>query len=156
MNKKFPATIAGISLMLAVSLPVLAQKPETSPVKVTDAWTKPTVPGGKVSASYMKIQTSVPLKLLSADSPVAGQVEIHDMHMSDGVMHMNPAGVVELVPGKMLEMKPGGMHVMLMKVKEPIKAGDPVLIRLTFLGKDNKPFTTSVDARAQDKSAGKR
>ena len=156
MNTQTLVATFGLSLLMAAGSPAMAQKTETSHVKVSDAWTRPTVPGSKVSASYMKIRVSSPLKLLMAESPAAGQVEIHDMKMMDGVMHMNPAGVIELTPGKTLEMKPGGMHVMLTKVKEPIKAGDPVLIRLTFVGKDNKPFTTTIDARAQDKSAAKK
>ncbi len=78
------------------------------------------------------------------------------MRMTAGVMQMNPAGTVDIVPGKPVVLKPGGMHVMLMKVKRPIKAGDAVMVRLTFLDKDNKPFRTVVDARAEDRSAGKR
>jgi hypothetical protein len=151
MKKNPLLTALGLSLALILPLPAIAQKADAPPpVKVTDAWTKPSVPGASVSASYMKLQSSVPLKLINAESSAAGQVEIHNMFMTDGVMHMNPAGPLELVPGKTLEMKPGGLHVMLMKLKAPIKAGDPVAVRLTFVGQDNKPFTTTVDARAQE------
>jgi copper(I)-binding protein len=150
MKKTISLCLYSLLMAFSTAIPVgAAPKAQDVPVVVSGAWTKVTIPGSDVSAAYMRIEAKAPVKLLQAQSNVADRVELHDMRMTNGVMMMNPAGVVDIEPGKPVELKPGGLHVMLSKVKQPIVAGQPVLIRLTFVGKDNKPFTTSVDARAR-------
>src|SRR5450759_1411178 len=92
-------------------------------VKVYDAWVRDTVPGAMVSAAYLRIKSDAPVKLVKAESALAGIVEIHKMEMKDGIMKMNAVDAVEVVPGKVVELKPGGYHIMLMMLKGQIKAG---------------------------------
>ena len=120
---------------------------------ITHAWVKTTVPGSRVSAAYMSIKSAKPLKLVKAETPVAGLAEIHNMSMKDGVMEMKAMDVVEIPANKSVEFKPGGLHVMLMNVAKPIKPGDKVPLVLTFEGPDKKPVVVKLDVTAQDKSA---
>jgi periplasmic copper chaperone A len=45
-----------------------------------------------------------------------------------------------------VELKPGGYHVMLMDLKQPLKAGDTVPLTLTVEGKDGKKETIELKA----------
>jgi copper(I)-binding protein len=71
-------------------------------------------------------------RLVSAKSPVAGVVEIHEMKMEGGTMRMRAAPDVEIKPGATVELKPGGYHVMLQALKKPLKQGEKVPLTLTF------------------------
>lgn len=130
-----------------------AQKTGASPVIVSDVWAKTTVPGGSVSAAYMHIKSSVPVKLVKAETPISGNVEIHDMKMNDGVMEMKAMDALQVPANKLIELKPGGMHVMLMKLNKPINKGDKVPLKLTFEGTDKKTFTMDVEAKGQEKDS---
>jgi periplasmic copper chaperone A len=148
------------SLILALGAsPVSAQKPAvptvTSPVTISDAWVKTTVPGGAVSAAYMQIKSTAPVKLVKVDVPISGNVEIHDMKMNDGVMEMRAMDALEVPANKAVTLKPGGMHVMLFKLKQPINVGDKVPLKLTFEGADKKTFSLDVTANGQEKGQDK-
>lgn len=141
----------------SISLPAAAQKagtpPATAPL-ITDAWVKTTVPGATVSGAYMHIKSAQPVKLVKAESPVAGLVELHNMSMKDGVMEMKAMDAVDVPANKVVDLKPGGMHVMLMMVKKPINKGDKIPLTLTFEGADKKPLAVKVEAIAQEKDSG--
>ena len=117
--------------------------------KVYDAWVRDTVPGAMVSAAYMRIKSDAPVKLVKAESPVAGVTEIHKMEMKDGIMKMNAVDAVEVVPGKVVELKPGGYHIMLMMLKGQIKAGGKVPLTLTFEDAGKKRTVIKVEAKVQ-------
>ena len=119
-----------------------------SPVTITNAWAKTTVPGGKVSAAYMDIKSTAPVKLVKVETSIAGNVEIHNMSMNDGVMEMKAVDAIEVPANKMVALKPGGYHVMLMMLSKPINKGDNVPLKLTFEGADKKAFTIGVNAKA--------
>ncbi len=153
-NRLPVAIIITIGAMLT---PVVthAQSSTAEPsLRVFDVWAKTTVPGGSVSAAYMHIKSAKPLRLLKAESPAAGTVEIHDMKMKDGVMEMKAVDAIEIPANKMVELKPGGFHVMLFKVVKPINKGDTVPLKLTFESADKKTFTVDVTAKGQEKDTG--
>lgn len=122
-------------------------------LKVFDVWARTTVPGASVSAAYMHIKSAKPMKLLKAESPVAGMTEIHQMSMKDGVMNMSAVDAVDIPAGKLVDLKPGGLHVMLMQLKQPIKKGDEVPLKLTFEDAAKKTFVLDVKAKAQEKDS---
>ncbi len=130
-----------------------AEKNAATPI-ITDAWVKTTVPGGSVSAAYMNIKSAMPMKLVNAESSIAGIVEIHDMKMNDGVMEMKALDAVIVPADKLVALAPGGMHVMLMKVKKPINKGDKVRLTLTFEDEAKKPIIVTLDAIAKEDNAG--
>ena len=97
---------------------------------VKDPWARATVAQQKASGAFMQLQSAKGGKLLSASSPVAGVVEIHEMTMEGNVMRMRAVPSLDLPAGKAVELKPGGYHVMLMDLKKPLSAGDTVPITL--------------------------
>ena len=135
-----------ISLALA-SLAASAQ------VTVSEPWVRTTVPQQKATGVFMKLQSTQDAKLISAKSPAAGIVEVHEMAMEGGVMKMRAVDVFALPMGKAVELKPGGYHVMLMDLKSQLKDGDAVPLTLTFETKDGKRQTLEVKASARNMNA---
>jgi len=136
-----PAARVFLSLALAaMAAPALAQ------VQVSDAWARATVVGQKGTGAFMKLTAPEGATLVGAVSPVAGVVEIHEMAMEGTVMRMRalPKGLA-LPAGKAVELKPGGYHVMLMDLKQQLKAGEKVKLDLQFELKDKKRVTQPLE-----------
>jgi hypothetical protein len=109
---------------------------------VKDPWIRGTVAQQKATGLFAQITSVQGGKLVSAASPVAGVVEVHEMAMDGTVMKMRAlANGLELPAGKVVELKPGGYHVMLMDLKQAMKPGDTVPVTLVIEGKDGKKET---------------
>ena len=111
---------------VALCLTTAAQAQTT----VKDPWARATVAQQKASGAFMQLQSAKGGKLVSASSPVAGVVEIHEMAMEGNVMKMRAVPSLDLPAGKAVDLKPGGYHVMLMDLKKPLAAGDTVPLTL--------------------------
>ncbi len=122
-------------------------------VTVKDAWVRATVVQQKATGAFMQLQSSQDAKLISAQSPVAGVVEVHEMTMDGGVMKMRAVPSLALPAGKTVDLKPGGYHVMLMDLKGQVKDGDTVPVTLVVEGKDGKRQNIEVKAAARMSAA---
>jgi copper(I)-binding protein len=109
---------------------------------VKEAWVRGTVAQQKATGAFAQITSAKGGRLVSASSPVAGVVEIHEMAMEGTTMKMRalPNGL-DLPAGKTVALKPGGLHVMLMDLKQPLKAGDTVPLTLVVEGADKQRET---------------
>jgi hypothetical protein len=125
-----------LGLTLGLTLAAAAAQAQTT---VKDPWVRGTVAQQKATGLFAQITSTGGGKLLSASSPVAGVVEIHEMAMEGTTMKMRalPAGL-DLPAGKAVELKPGGYHVMLLDLKQQLKEGDTVPVTLVVEGKDGK------------------
>jgi len=133
-------------LLIAALLTVTASAWAQTTVKVEDAWVRGTVSTQKASGAFMRITPSANTRLLSVSSPVAGVVEIHEMAMDNDVMRMRQVPGLDLAAGRTLVLKPGGYHVMLMDLKQQLKAGESVPLTLVFEDEAKKRFTQEVNA----------
>ena len=113
---------------------------------VKDAWVRGTVEQQKASGAFMQITSSSGGKLLSVSTPLAGVAEVHEMAMEGTTMRMRAVASLELPAGRAVELKPGGYHVMLMDLKQQLKAGDTVPLSLVVEGKDGKRETLQLQA----------
>ena len=78
---------------------------------------------------------------------MAGNADIgRGTKMDGGVMKMGAVPSLELPAGQAVELKPGGYHVMLMGLKQQLKAGDSVPLTLTVEGKGGQKETVQVTA----------
>jgi len=123
--------------MLAAALAsgtALADEYRAKTLRISNAFARATPPGAKVAGAFMSIenQGKETDRLVSASSPVAGLVEIHEMAMDGGLMKMRAVKVIDLKPGATVELRPGGYHVMLEDLKQPLKQGEQVPVLLTF------------------------
>lgn len=132
------------TLCMLATLVTLGAEAQTA---VNDAWVRGTVAQQKATGAFMRITSMQGGKLISASSPIAGTVEVHEMSMDGNVMKMRPlADGLALPMGKAVELKPGGYHVMLMDLKRPLVAGDVVPIALVIQGGNGKRETVDVKA----------
>jgi len=132
----------------------LAAQMACAQTTVKDPWVRGTVAQQKASGAFMQLTSAQGGKLISASSPVAGVVEIHEMAMDGNVMKMRAIPGLDLPAGKSVELKPSGYHVMLMDLKQQLKEGDTVPLTLVVEGKDGKRETLEVKASVKALAAG--
>ena len=133
--------------ILALVAALFTSAAQAQSVSVKDPWVRATVAQQKASGLFAQISAAQGARLLSASSPVAGVVEIHEMSMDGNVMKMRalPSGL-DLPAGQTVELKPGGYHVMLLDLKQTLKAGDTVDATLTVEHKDGRREDIAVKA----------
>ena len=131
-------TLAALALCAAVS----AQ----AQVRVDDPWVRTTVPEQKSTGAFMAVTSAQGGKLVSASSPVATSVEVHEMKMEGDIMRMRAVASVALPAGQRVEFKSGSYHVMLLGLKRQVKAGE--VVPLTLVVEDAAGRKENVDVRA--------
>lgn len=141
-----------INLLAAMAFVSVAASAQTT---VKDAWVRGTVAPQKATGAFMQITSAQGGKLVSAQSPVAGVTEVHEMAMDGNVMKMRAVPALELPAGKAVELKPGGYHVMLMDLKQPLQDGESVPLTLVVEGKDGKRETLELKVPVKALSAAK-
>ncbi|WP_339379820.1 copper chaperone PCu(A)C [Azoarcus taiwanensis] len=129
------------------SILALAMAPLFAQVTVEDPWVRGTVPKQQATGAFMMLTAETDARLVAAESPVAGVVEIHEMAMENDVMKMREIPALDLPAGQTMELKPGGYHVMLMQLKEQMVGGTVVPITLIFEDSAGERFTQEIEAR---------
>lgn len=86
-------------------------------------------------------------KLISATTPAADKVEIHEMKEENGVMKMREVGGVKVDAGTTVSLNPNGYHIMLLGLKEPLKAGSAHPLTLHFQKAGDMKTTFEVVSR---------
>jgi copper(I)-binding protein len=110
-----------------------AQSAKVGSVQIENAYTRSTVPGQMAAGGFMKIENKGAVdQLISASSPFAGEVQLHEMAMEGNVMKMRQVKEVVVPAGGAVELKPGGMHLMFINIKAPLTAGETVPVKLKF------------------------
>ncbi|UZJ62460.1 copper chaperone PCu(A)C [Pseudomonas sp. KU26590] len=132
-----------ISLLAGVSLSAVAE------TRVEDPWVRATVAGQPSSGAFMRITADTDSTLLGVTSPVAKDVQIHEMSMTNDVMRMGPVDAVPLPAGKTVALDPDGYHVMLMGLNGQIKEGDQVPLTLTVKNAKGETEVVNVSAPAR-------
>jgi len=143
-------TLTTLTAALAFSTLASAQETRLNDLSIAAPYARATVPHQPSGAAYVTIENKGKTadKLIGASSPVAKTVEIHVMAMEGNVMKMREVGQIELKPASRIEMKPGdGYHLMLMGLKQPLKAGDSFPVTLSF----EKAGKTEIKVTVQDK-----
>lgn len=134
-------------LSLAASLAALtacsAQDPKIS---VRDGWSRETGQSD-VAAAYVTIDNKGSADRLTGVRSAIGDATLHETSMEGGVMRMRPIDAADglVIPsnGKLV-LAPGGAHVMLMGLKQPLKAGDRFDITLEFAKSKSQRVEISV------------
>lgn len=119
--------------LLALPLLAGAQTSDSGTIRILQPWARATVTGQGAGGAFLKIEnTGAADRLLSVRSEAAASTELHTMTMEGNIMRMREVDSIELPPGKTVELKPGGLHIMLMGLKAPLKAGEQVPLTLRF------------------------
>lgn len=123
-------------------------------VSVSSPWARSTVPGQTGTGAFMTIVSKEGARLVGAASPVAGVVELHEMAMDNNVMKMRAIPGLDLPAGREVQLKPGGYHVMLLDLKQTLKAGEKVRIELRLETRDGKRVTQPVEVEVRASPPG--
>ncbi|MFP3927078.1 copper chaperone PCu(A)C [Pseudomonas sp. W5-36] len=143
VSRSLVSRTLGVALLAGVSLSAVAQ------TRVEDPWVRATVAGQASSGAFMRITADTDSTLLSVTSPVAKDVQIHEMSMTNDVMRMGPVDAVPLPAGKTVALDPDGYHVMLMGLNGQIKEGDQVPLTLTVKNAKGETEVLNVSAPAR-------
>jgi copper(I)-binding protein len=143
-------TLALLVVALGFGFSVQAQEVKVGLIKVDHAYIRATVPGQQVAGGFMKIENKgIADQLLSASSPAAGEVQLHEMAMEGSVMKMRQVKDIPVPAGGSVELKPGGLHLMLMNIKAPLAAGESVPVKLKFAKAGEVEVKMPVNAMGQ-------
>jgi len=131
--KRLFGLCAFAGMALGLSFSAHAQNAKVGSVQIENAYTRATVPGQQVAGGFMKIENKGAAdQLVSASSPVAGEVQLHEMAMDGNVMKMRQVKDIAVPAGGAVELKPGGLHLMFINIKAPLTAGETVPVKLKF------------------------
>ena len=102
---------------------------------IADSWVR--ISGGQdqPAAAYLSIvnASGTADALLSASSPGAASVELHETAMaSDGMMGMHPVARLDVPAGGSVALAPGGYHLMINGLTTTLRAGDRLELDLVF------------------------
>jgi periplasmic copper chaperone A len=137
-----------IRLVMLVAVFVFAAaaaSAQTGQLQVGDAWARATPGKSETGAAYVTIQSPTADRLVAASTPVAKTAELHTMSMSGMVMKMRPVAGIDIPAGQPVTLAPGGIHIMLMGLTQPLRAGQSFPLTLTF----DKAGTRTVDVAVQ-------
>jgi len=98
------------------------------------AWARPGAAGAQ-TAAYLTITGAAGQAdaLLSASSPDAGTVELHEATTdASGMMGMRPIDRLDIPAGETIELKPGGFHLMVMGLTRELAVGGTLELELVF------------------------
>ncbi|MDP6705257.1 MAG: copper chaperone PCu(A)C [Alphaproteobacteria bacterium] len=131
-------TTGALALAISTAVPASAAEYKVGEITVTDPWARASAGPARNGGAYLTIKSGgAGDRLTRVDSGVAKRTELHN-HINDGgVMKMRPVDGIDVPAGGMAMLKPGGYHVMLMKLKQPLKQGEsfPMTLHFTKAGK---------------------
>lgn len=132
----FALTLLGSSLAgLGALSPANAAEVTLGSLTIADGFSRATLPNAPVGGGFLTITNSGSAddRLVSATSPVAGEVQIHEMKMEGDVMKMAqlPDGL-PIPAGQTVTLQPGGFHLMFMQLKQALVEGTKLPVTLTF------------------------
>ena len=121
-----------MKLALAAAALSLTTAAHAAP-KVEAAWTRP-APQGQTGAGFMTLKNpdAKADTLVSIQSPLAGEVQIHQSSMAGGMASMKQLKTLPVPAGGAVTFAPGGYHLMFLKLTKAVKMGDAVPATLVF------------------------
>ncbi len=131
------------------------QAQTASDVKIEGAWIRTAVEGQSGTGGFMKLTAPANMRLVGVASPASKIGEVHEMKLEGYVMKMAELkNGLELPAGKAVELKPGGYHVMLMDLKQSLKAGTQVPLTLTFVNAKGESSKVEINAPVATRAPG--
>jgi periplasmic copper chaperone A len=120
-------------------------------IVVSDAWARPTAAGMPMGVAYFLVRNdgATPDAIVSASTPAAAHVEIHQTTLSDGMARMRPLQEIAVPARGKVAVSPGGIHLMLVDLVKPLTAGTRVPLVLQFRRAGRVEVQLAVESRAE-------
>ncbi len=149
MNKLKASILSTLSLVLMTGLVACGDKPASDATAVAnaktampaaevviikDAYIRAMPPGQKVTAMFVTLENPSDdnHELVKAEGNVSDAVELHEHKHVNGMMKMGQVSSIAIPRKGSIALQPGGYHVMLIGLKQDLKLGDKVPMKLTF------------------------
>lgn len=105
--------------------------------------TPPTAVNSAVFVSLMN-HTNIDRVLVSATTPAAGKVELHDVIKDGDMMKMRQVEQISIPANQTVELKPGSLHIMLFDLASPLTEGSSIDVELTFANGEKQTMQAPV------------
>ncbi|MBY7667044.1 hypothetical protein B9J90_00300 [Vibrio sp. V09_P4A23P171] len=115
-------------------------------IMVHHPYARATAPTATTSAVFSQIMNKGETDrfIVSANTDVAGKVELHDVITEGDVMKMRQVTEFKIPAKGQVELKPGGLHIMLFDLKKPLVEGEKIDVQLTFANGEQQTITAPV------------
>jgi copper(I)-binding protein len=142
-SRGFAVAALAVAFLAAAVAPSLADP--ASPLSVADAWSRPAAAAG-AGVVYLTLVNRGPGDdaLVSAASPLAARVVLHQTTNVGGVSSMRAIASLAIPAGRTVTLAPGGAHLMLEGLKHALRPGDRVPLTLTFSHAGARRVTSTV------------
>ena len=134
-----------ILLSLIISI-LLLQSCSKENYSIENAIMRLPLGAGTNSAAFFTLtnNTDEDIKIVSASSTLDAKIEVHNVSMMNGMMHMHEVEFIEVGAHKSQEFKSGAYHIMMMGIKDQLKANDQVTITLELSSGESISFDATV------------
>ncbi len=149
--------------LLAACSGAATPSPAPAGLSIDGAWARTSPKVANAGAAYLVIKNpgTVADALVGASSPASGTAQVHETYTlpapsgstmqgaspsTGAMMGMRPVAKIDIPAGGSIELKPGGYHIMLMELKQELKAGTTIPLTLTF--EKAAPMTVNAEVRA--------
>ena len=123
-----------IAAAVTVTAVAFASSSAFAQITVDAAWSRATIPTTPIGVAYLTVtnKSNDGDVLIAASFVGAGRVELHEHIKQGDVMQMRQVKTIAVPAGQSVKLQPSGLHLMLMELKEPLKAGTTIALVLKF------------------------
>ena len=142
---KFVPALLAVALSAAFTASAFAHS-AAEEISAIDPHVRMVPPGQPTTGAFFVLKNADDKdhKMVKVESTVAKNTEMHTHVNEGGMMKMRPIKDIEIKAKGETALKPGGLHVMLIDLKQPLKEGDNVALKLTFEDDSSKEITVPV------------
>ena len=120
---------------------------------ISDAWVRATPPGKMMTAGYASLEnvSKDVITITGVSAEIAGHTSLHETRIERDRSTMRPVAQLSIKAGERVSLKPGGLHIMLMKLSEPLTDGQSIDICLELENNDSlcSAFSVTRHRKAQ-------
>ena len=120
---------------------------------ISDAWVRATPPGKMMTAGYASLEnvSKEVITITGVSAEAAGHTSLHETRVERDRSTMRPVAQLSIKAGERVSLKPGGLHIMLMKLSEPLTDGQSIDICLEL--ENNDSLCSAFSVASQHKAA---
>ncbi|WP_375748476.1 copper chaperone PCu(A)C [Vibrio sp. HN007] len=103
-------------------------------------------PGAPASAVFVTLMNKGDndRTIVSASTPAAGIVELHDHIMDGDVMKMRQVPEIKIPAKGKTVLKPGSLHIMMFELQKAFVEGDDIEVTINYKNGESQTFTAPI------------